>query len=63
MFDVDAAPPMIAARDAVSAPAAAARRMPNSSTGRPRDASTTRAALVAMRVAKLSWLSNGVSSS
>ena len=43
--------------------AAAARRMPNSSTGRPRAASTTRAALVAISVAKLSWLSSGVSSS
>ena len=63
MFDVDAAPPTIAARDAASAPSAAARRIPNSSTGRPRAASTTRAALVAISVAKLSWLSSGVSSS
>ena len=37
--------------------------MPNSSTGRPRDASTIRAALVAISVEKLSWLSSGVSSS
>ena len=62
-FDVDAAPPTIDARDAASAPSAAARRMPNSSTGRPCAASTIRAALVAMSVEKLSWLSNGVSSS
>ena len=54
-------PPTSAARDAASAPSAAARRMPNSSTGRPRDASTTRAALVATSVAKLSWLSRRVS--
>ena len=37
--------------------------MPNSSTGRPWAASATRAALVAMSVEKLSWLSSGVSSS
>ena len=53
----------MAAREAASAPSAAARRIPNSSTGRPWDASTIRAALVATRVAKLSWLSSGVSSS
>ena len=62
-LDVEAAPPTIAARDAASAPSAAARRIPNSRTGRPCDASTTRADLVAMSVAKLSWLSSGVSSS
>ena len=61
--DVETAPPISAAREAASAPSPGARRMPNSSTGRPSAASTIRDALVAMSVGKLSRFNSGVSMS
>src|SRR5712671_4454786 len=63
-LEVAAHPPTHAARLAASPPSKpCARRRPNSSTGSPRAARTTRAALVAMRDWKLITLSSGVSMS
>ena len=58
-FEVAAQPPMYAAREAASPPSMpCARRSPNSSTGSPRAAWHTRAALVAISVWKLTRLSS-----
>ena len=49
-FDVKWAPPISAALTPALAPPAGPRRIPNSSTGRPRAANATRAAFVAISV-------------